>query len=435
MSRRSSRRELVLGIDLLEGRQMLSGISFASGSAQVEPSADAQYMLELVNEARTNPSKSVDRLLSSPDADLKETISYYKMNLDAEKQAIRGIRSQQPLAWNPKLSQAAAEHSADMANNNYQDHRDTKGRMPSQRLEDFGYNNQTMERENAFAYAESVDRAMQAFLVDWGTTGSPHRLSMLQSGTDPNSEQAASEVGIGLEKAGPGSKMGPLVVTQNFSRQRDSKPFLLGVAYRDNDKDNFYTPGEGVGGVTLTAVNVKTGGSQSVQSWKAGGYQLQLDPGDYELTATLNGQTIRSQRVTVGSQNVKVDYDLNQPWQPASAPKAAVAAVVSPQTPAPEPAPAPKPAAPEAKPEPKSEPKSEPANDSSWIDQGASLFRATADSTPAATASTPASNSSSASSTPVAATSSSSSSASDDDIVSKFSSAFEGLSWRSFRRS
>jgi hypothetical protein len=75
-------------------------------------------------------------------------------------------------------------------------------------------------------------------------------------------------------------------------------------------RDNFYTPGEGLGGVTVTARRASDGATFSTTTWGSGGYSLPLAAATYDVTASgagLNG-TVRFGSVAIGSQNVKRDF-------------------------------------------------------------------------------------------------------------------------------
>ena len=61
------------------------------------------------------------------------------------------------------------------------------------------------------------------------------------------------EVGLGFEVGDYGGREGAFV-TEDFARS-GSGVFLTGVAFDDQDGDRFYDVGEGLGGLTLTAVS------------------------------------------------------------------------------------------------------------------------------------------------------------------------------------
>lgn len=324
MARRTLRR--MPRLESLESREVLSG-----------PSADAQYMLELINLARTNPSGAADRITQNLDADTKSTLAFYGVDVQAAKAAIAASTPQQPVAWNAQLTNAAQSHSQDMADHNFESHSGSDGSTPDTRMQAAGYTNRVNGAEVAYTNASSVDNAMQAFLLDWGNPDLGHRKSILQPGT--SSSNAFTDAGIGLVDA---SKLGigPKVVTVDFGRQANSKPQLLGVVYNDNNHDNFYEPGEGRGNVEIDATNLTTGQTSVTQSMDAGGYQMPLTAGTYAVQAKVNGQVVQSQQVTIGNQNVKTDFILNNAVPSASTARAfAPVALVTPPAPTPPPAP------------------------------------------------------------------------------------------------
>jgi hypothetical protein len=326
MSRPTFRRAPKL--ECLESRLVMS----AGG-----PTADAQFMLELINEARTNPKAAADRYTSNIDAETKTTLDFYHVNLDDARQTIASATPKPPVAWSDQLAAAATGQSQDQANRGVQSHVSGDGATLTTRLDRVGYTGRNSSGENAFAYAKNVEQAMEAFLVDWGVPDKGHFNNLLQPGT--SGDAAFRQVGIGIvdsSKAG----LGPEVITQDFAAKNGAKPLLLGVAYNDSDHNHFYTPGEGRGDVTVEADNTDNSASASVQTWDSGGYQMELDPGHYQVTAKVGDQVVGRQQVDVGSTNVKVDFDLSQPQiapavaiQPAPAPAPAPPAPTPPSPP------------------------------------------------------------------------------------------------------
>ena len=309
MSRLNFRRRN-LTLERLESRALLS-----SGG----PSAQEEYMIQLVNEARTNPAAAAERVTTNLTADDLATINHYGVDINQVRQDIASSTAQPPLAWNAALEQAALGHSQDMSNNGFQSHTGSDGSSSLQRMQAAGYGNSSSTGENAYAYATSIDQAMKAFLIDWGVAGNGHRANILQPNVSAN--DAYREVGIGIVNSStPG--MGPLVITQDFGSQNGAKADLLGVAFNDLNGTNFYAPGEGQGNVEIDATNQATGQTTSVETWDASGaYQMPLDPGSYQVTALVGNQVVRSQTVNIGTTNVEVDYNLSQPWQPQTQPQ------------------------------------------------------------------------------------------------------------------
>jgi hypothetical protein len=88
------------------------------------------------------------------------------------------------------------------------------------------------------------------------------------------------------------------------------KTHLTGVAYFDNiNPDDFYTIGEGLGGVVITATHTGSGQTYTTTTQTAGGYSLELPAGTYNVeavSAKLGRMT--SSNIVIGSGNVKADF-------------------------------------------------------------------------------------------------------------------------------
>jgi hypothetical protein len=323
-----TRTRATVAVESLESRQVLSAA----------PTAELQYALELVNLVRTRPAAAADRLTSDLSETTRDTLDYFGVNLGAEKSAIASAEPRQPLAWNEALASAAQAHSDDMARNGFQSHTGSDGSSVEDRIRRAGYGTPIRSAENAYAYAESIDQAMQAFTLDWGVSDKGHRRNLQEPG---NRDDSFQEVGIGVTRS---SRLGMgLVVTQKFGRRAGASAQLLGVAYRDNDRDGFYSIGEGQGGVTIQ-VDGANGTAASTTTAGPGGYQLALAPGRYRVRALVGGREVQSRDVTIGSQNVKLDFVLSDAPAVVETPAARPTRPVAATTPAPTPAPAPAPA-------------------------------------------------------------------------------------------
>ena len=127
--------------------------------------------------------------------------------------------------------------------------------------------------------------------------GRGHRLQML----DPRLKEIGSGIGTGSFTYNGTTYQGFLSI-QDFGATGTTS-FLTGVAYTDAVyPDHFYTPGEGMGDVTVTAVR-DDGATFSVQTMSSGGYSLALPTGTYTVTATggsLGGQVVYN-NVTIGT--------------------------------------------------------------------------------------------------------------------------------------
>ena len=243
---------------------------------------------------------------------MQATLTHYNVNLSATIQAIASSPAKPPLAWNADLASAAQSHSDDMATNQFQSHTGSDGSSPDQRMQNAGYTGASSTGENAFAYATSVDEAMQAFLIDWGVSDAGHRQNILQANV--STQNAYNDVGIGISTTASGSKVGPMVVTQDFGSQSNELAQVVGVVYADNQHSGMYAIGEGQGGVQIDATNLATGQTTTTQTWASGGYQIALAPGNYQITSSQNGTVIKSVPVTIGSSNIEQDFNTNQTW-------------------------------------------------------------------------------------------------------------------------
>lgn len=322
MIRPAFRRSLRL--ETLESRELLT-----SGG----PSAEAQYMLFQLNQARQNPAAEAQKVTSNLDANAQATISFYNVDLNQVRNDISNSAARPPLAWSDTLAGTATQQSLDQVSQGVQTHTGANGSNLSQRLTNAGITDTVAAGENAYAYSQSVDHAMQAFLIDWGVSDQGHRKNILQPDATP--DQYYSEVGIGIVNTNgmnnPG-KLGPKVITQDFAREANAPADLLGVAFNDLNHDGQYGMGEGQGNVEVDATNVATGQTQSTQTWDAGGgYQIPLTPGTYAVTAKFNGKVLDNRTVTIGNQNIEVDYNLTalQAANPGNLASAASAQSVS----------------------------------------------------------------------------------------------------------
>ncbi|WP_207481946.1 CAP domain-containing protein [Arenibaculum pallidiluteum] len=278
-----------------------------------EPTALEQYMLELVNRARANPSAEAARL----GIDLNQGVSTGFISTAAK----------QPLAFNQDLIDAARKHSAWMLDTDTFSHTGVNGSSPGDRMVAEGY-----AFSGSWRWAENI-------AITWGARQTPnqqvvdgledglfkspgHRLNIMNADV--------REIGVGIAageyKGSPG-----VTATQAFAKS-GVLPFLTGVAFDDRDGDHFYDPGEGSGGVHVQARSA-TGQVFETDTWSAGGWQMPVPQGTYTLTFSGGGLAAPVVKTAVvGTSNVKVDLDadIGQPAQTAPSP-----------APAPTPAPGP----------------------------------------------------------------------------------------------
>ena len=285
-----------------------------------------QYMLELANRARANPTAEAARF----GIDLNEGLSPGTISATPK----------QPLAFNPNLIDAARTHSQWMIDNDVFAHTGAGGSDPGERMtaagysfdgnwgwgENLGWQGSSPSTPDTTATIPEVHRGL---FVDEGIADRGHRKAMMRD--------AYREVGIGVVTGAffsSGTNYNAVMATQDFAfrtQPSGGNSFLTGVAFNDAVTANdFYTPGEGLGGVTITAVREGDNVSFSTTTWSTGGYSLRLSPGTYDVTAS-GGQLatpLAQNDVSVGSENVKRDFrpgattDPTPPPPPPSPPSA-----------------------------------------------------------------------------------------------------------------
>lgn len=302
---RRIRSKTQLKVESLEPR-------YLAGS-MYEPTGMEQLFLELLNQVRRDPAA-------------------YGASIGLD---LSGVAATQPLAFDERLIESARLHSQDMNGRDYfghctpitvshppvlpPAHDDTcdagnVAKNPGNRINDAGY--------TWWAYGESIaagldspSATLEQLIVDAGVSDLGHRKHLL--GIDSISS-TLDVVGIGLVQNGSGSfshyttidssRDFPCNINTGTCDPHDS--FLTGVIYTDLDNNNFYSPGEGYNGATITATPVGGGAALMATSFASGGYSLRLPSGMYDVSVSGGGlpQTINASSVVIGSSNEKVDF-------------------------------------------------------------------------------------------------------------------------------
>jgi Ca2+-binding RTX toxin-like protein len=114
------------------------------------------------------------------------------------------------------------------------------------------------------------------------------------------------EVGVGI-RTGVFGAYNAAMVTQDFAKS-GTGAFLTGVAYTDADGDNFYSVGEGRGGVQIAAQLVG-GATTTVTTDAPGGYDTtKLGGGTYNVTMSGGGLgATLGMTITMANRNIKLD--------------------------------------------------------------------------------------------------------------------------------
>ena len=274
------------------------------------PSAKEQYMLELINRMRTNPDAEYNLLVNSTNEDIQSALSFFKVDLTQLRSQWDNLQPAQPVAWSNQLHDSAVTHTQLMIDNDEQSHNFPREASLGDRISNTGYNF-TKVAENIYAYGSSVFEAHGAFAIDWGLD-----INGIQN--PPGHRNAIMsdnyrEVGICiLHEDKLGTDVGSLLTTQHFANSQElattDTSWLLGTAFRDLDNDDFYSIGEGLSDITVDISGINNPSfSTSIQTLQHGGYQTLLSPGEYQVEFNRANNTIKTEKVTINEENVKLD--------------------------------------------------------------------------------------------------------------------------------
>ncbi|MFC5454802.1 CAP domain-containing protein [Prosthecobacter fluviatilis] len=287
-----------------------------------DPTAEQQYMLELINRFRTDPQGELSNLVnfSSPgvwagtksdDPSIAYALNFFGTSASDLASQFSTLVAAPPLAWNSALNVSATNYSNLMVTSDQQSHT-LDGLSLEQRIMNGGYGaNWLNAGENLFASAHSPFHAHAAFVLDWGdgngaTAGYGNGIQNPAGHRDLLLDLAMKEIGIGFQNiAIPGTNTaatGPYVITEHLASQFRydgtnfiSDAILTGSIYQDTIlADAFYTPGEGLAGELINVYNDVTGILvASGFSNSAGGFNI-------ALTGLVNGVVYRVEAPDTG---------------------------------------------------------------------------------------------------------------------------------------
>lgn len=266
----------------------LWGVEYSIGN----PSAGEQYLLELINRARSEPAIEASR----HGVGLNDGVTSGEWIYDTPKQ---------PLAFQPNLLAAARSHSQWMLWSGVFSHTGSGGSSSTDRMRAAGYpltgSWATGENIAVGTYFTSlqatIDYLHQGLFQSVG-----HRVNLLDG--------YFTEIGTATETgnfAFSGGTYYSLMITENFATSSATPgPVVTGVVFNDLDADRFYDIGEGLGGATILV----EGSQYTATSTASGGWAVPV-PGDgyYKVTANVPGfgESVSGVFVQNG-QNAKVDF-------------------------------------------------------------------------------------------------------------------------------
>ena len=103
-----------------------------------------------------------------------------------------------------------------------------------------------------------------------------------------------------------------MVVTQDFGAQPNEQAQVVGVAYNDTQGTGSYQPGEGVGNVQITAVNLQTGAGQLDPDLGLRRLRAGAGPGPVSAHRQPERPGDQLEAINVSNVNVEQDFDLTE---------------------------------------------------------------------------------------------------------------------------
>ena len=250
--------------------------------------AAEQYLIELVNRGRLDPLAEAER---------------YNVNLNAGlAPGTIGAAPVQVLSPNATLNDAADLHSDWMLAEDTFSHTGQNGSNPGQRMDRAGY-----DFVGEWGWAENLAWSGSTGSINMAEAIAGHHEGLYRSpGHRTNTfSEDVREIGVAQVSGSfnmNGADYNASMLTEQFAVS-GSDVFVTGVAYRDRDRDDFYSIGEGQSNVWF-----RHQGSEALTE-AAGGYGLNVGTA---TTATIEvGQGSQSYGVIeldMTNGNVKLDY-------------------------------------------------------------------------------------------------------------------------------
>src|SRR5262249_12565839 len=211
---------------------------------------------------------------------------------------LSSVAPSEPWAFNPLLVQAARLHSQDMNDRAYFDHDTPEGTTPDQRVAAAGFPGYFTGESIAAGYP-SPAAALAGLIIDSGVPNLGHRKHQLNIAP---SLQTRAQVGIGVVLGGSGPYHSYYTIDTAISS--DTRPFLCGVVFHDDNGNGKYDLGEGYAGAAVTVQ-----GAGATVTFDSGGYSLPVNPGTYTVTASGGGLAAPiPQNAPVGAANARLNF-------------------------------------------------------------------------------------------------------------------------------
>lgn len=244
--------------------------------------ASEQYMIELINRARLDPAGETARHGIALNDGLPSASGFGTVTATA-KQVVAPIDD---------LDQSATGHSNWMASTGTFSHSGSGGSDHTIRIRAAGYDFAGSWHLGENLALVPTSRGLTEALMDW------HHDTLLNSPAHRSNMLDDSYREIGVAESHSGSQS---YVTENFGYQ-SSRIYVTGVAYSDNDHDNFYSVGEGRADLRIAV----TGGN-ATHTADVGGYALVATTSKALAVEVGSGATLSEVLLNMSSGNVKLD--------------------------------------------------------------------------------------------------------------------------------
>jgi hypothetical protein len=277
--------------------------TFHKSVDNLHPDGNEQQLLWLTNRARANPAQEGVWLATSDDKEFAGDRDFFSVNKALLQEEFASYPAMPPAAFDIRLYNAAKAHCDDLIGRDAQDHNNQFERV---RAAGFSVGR---ARGSIFSYAKSPLNTHAAWNIDWGPDengmqrGRGHRMGVMSMDGD------YTNAGIAIvAEADPTTQVGPYVATANYA-EAANKPdhynqFIVGTVWGDDNANQQYDPGEGMGNVT---VRPASGGFYAITA-ESGGYAIPIEEnGEYIVTFARAGHSDIVRTVTVQDGSVLVD--------------------------------------------------------------------------------------------------------------------------------
>ena len=271
----------------------------------LHPDGNEQQLVWLMNRARSNPTQEGVWLATENDPDIAAARSFFGVDVTVLQTAFAAIPAKPPAAFDVRLYSAAKAHSDYLISIDDQTH---TGQV--QRVDDAGFKWQTWAGI-VYAYSEHTVYGHAGFNIDWGY--GPNGMQIPPGHRNAIMSVDADYTNVGyavVAEANPSTHVGPQVITGNLCHANPGAPdhynrFLVGTVWVDDNGNDRYDPGEGLGGVR---VETDLGDFFAITA-DSGGYAIPITAAD-DYTVTFSGSAVTTpvtRAVTVGSTSVLLD--------------------------------------------------------------------------------------------------------------------------------